>query len=873
VSSLVVASGSTVSAAAESGPQSYAIRSLNTPGPIFTAADSIPITISADSTARIQRAVVRLSGHDVTSAFALTQPGVKTGTVSGLVPGINTFELFATNNEGQPVATLRVARAKAPVVACSTASFPTSALPVPNTVITSATPVAATPTVPAHCFVSGTVNAGRVGAETSPGAPVSRYTYAINWQARLPDAWNSKFYMTGGGGTDGSVPNTTARLARGYAEAANDSGHSNAVNSDPLAGGTASFGTDYLARVDFAYNAIDVTTRTAKRLVELYYGATPAFSYFEGCSMGGREAMMVTQRFPTYFDGVVAGDPAFRITKVGVWAAYEGQQLAALARSRDLISGFGVPFANNTFTNQDLQLISNAVLKACDHLDGLVDGMVSNPDACTTSLVAPVLTALQCTGAKTPACLAADQIQAIMNIYTSGAPNSLGEPQYAPWMWDAGIAGCTSPTDCNTPTATNINGGWRVWNVGSYNASFVPHASTTPNGALNFASLGGGAIPLLFATPPILPAPTANDGLANLIMNYDFDTLAASIFGHSTAFPVSDTELLNVDATDLSPFADHGGKLLIWQPQTGGPFSPQDMVNWYTAVNDTTHGNKHSFAHTRRFARLFLLPGVNHCGGGIGCSLIDPFSPVVDWVENRSTARQHHRHRAGDDAVAGPDAAAVLVSRVCALQRHRRRQRRRQLRVSGRSADRHGRGLSGTTAASTPERGQHLVRQDAERPEHAVHRQQAAGIQLDDEAVEAELGRQPAQPLLQHARRAEGHALFQDLVIIHRPKLGEPRLVTVERAGVVAAETRTRELLVTLEEVRDVLARLLERFLLGRRRVHGDAQADVAVARMAGVAPRLAVRVEIHAQLRQVHVAQPDEQPKPRAPDPRERFG
>ena len=265
---------------------------------------------------------------------------------------------------------------------------------MPNTVVTSATPVVATPTVPAHCLVVGTINAGRVGAETSPGAPVSRYTYAINWQARLPDAWNSKFHMPGGGGTDGSVPSTTTRLRQGYAAAANDSGHSNAVNSDPLAGGTASFGTDYLARVDFAYNAIDVTTRTAKKLVEMYYDDRPEFSYFEGCSMGGREAMMVTQRLPSHFDGSVSGDPAFRITKVGVWAMYTGQQLAALARTRDLISGFGVPYANNTFTNQDLQLLSKAILDACDALDGVADGMVSNSQACTTRRVKPRLDAL-----------------------------------------------------------------------------------------------------------------------------------------------------------------------------------------------------------------------------------------------------------------------------------------------------------------------------------------------------------------------------------------------------------------------------------------------------------------------------------------------
>jgi feruloyl esterase len=197
-------------------------------------------------------------------------------------------------------------------------------------------------------------------------------------------------------------------------------------------------------------------------------------------------------------------------------------------------------------------------------------------------------------------------------------------------MWDAGIAGCTSAADCNTPTATNINGGWRTWNIGGFNPAFVPGVTNAANGAFNFASLGGGAIPLLFATPPILPAPTANDGLANITMNIDFDTLAASIFGRNAAFPVSDTELLNADDTDLSRFKRSNGKLIIWQPQSGGPFSPQDMVNWYTEMSREMGG----FEETQSFARLFMMPGANHCGGGPSTSSIDPFSPVVDWVEN-----------------------------------------------------------------------------------------------------------------------------------------------------------------------------------------------------------------------------------------------
>jgi len=637
---LAVAAG-----AAFAGPSGYSITSLNTPDPIFvTSGDSMPISVTAPDAA-LRRATLLLNGHDVTSALAPSGAGTMSGTVTGLLPGINTFELLKNAKEKKPMATLKVAKAKAPALTCSAASFPAAGLPVPKTVITSVTPVAATSTVPAHCFVVGTINAGRVGTPTPTATPQSRYTYAINWQARLPDAWNSKLHMPGGGGTDGSVPGTTTRLRQGYAAAANDSGHSNAVNTDPQAGGSASFGTDYLARVDFAYNAIDVTTQTAKALIDMYYGEKPQYSYFEGCSMGGREAMMVTQRLPSYFDGSVSGDPAFRITKVGVWAAYEGQQLAGLARTRDLYNHFvgtdgihEVPFANNTFTNPDLQLISNAILKACDQLDGLVDGMVSNPNACTTSVVKPFIEALKCSGSKTTTCLAADQIDAIMNIYGSGAPNSKGEPQYARWMWDAGIAGCTSAADCNhetIPNSTAINGGWRSWNIGAYNnTTFVSHASPTPNGALNFASLGGGAIPLLFATPPILPAPTANDGLANFSMNVDFDTFAASIHGTSAQFPISDTDLLNVDSTDLTPFKERGGKLIIWQPQTGGPFSPQDMVNWYTDMNRAMKGGEENFKAARGFARLFLMPGANHCGGGPATSSIDAFSPLVNWVEN-----------------------------------------------------------------------------------------------------------------------------------------------------------------------------------------------------------------------------------------------
>lgn len=616
------------------GKSRYTLSSLNAPDPIFVASgDSVPIEVTAEPAALARKLAVRLNGDDVTFALSSDGVGNLSGTVTGLQPGINTFEVFESRQAKIPVATLKIARARAPVVACSADSFPAAALPVPNTIVTSVTPVNASGNAPAHCLINGTINAGRVGTPTPTPTPESRYTYQITWQARLPNAWNSKFHMPGGGGTDGSVPGTTGRLDEGYAAAANDSGHSNARNNDPLAGGTASFGTDFQARVDFAYNAIDVTTQTAKALVNLYYGMPPAYSYFEGCSMGGREAMMVTQRFPTYFNGVVSGDPALGFPKAAVKNVYYAHQLGALAASMGLINSFGVPFVNNTYTLQDLQLVSKAILTACDALDGLADGMVNNSQACTTAVVRPQLDAVQCSGAKTPTCLTGEQITTLVNLYDKGAPNSQGVPQYAKWMWDPGIAGCTSPVDCNAPDSTNIGQGWRSWNIGAYNPNFVPNVSSTANGA-TILNLGGGAVPLIHATPPYLPSPTANGALTQQLMTMDLDEMAQRIFATTPDYPVSSWDLLNTNATDMSPFKNAGGKLVIWQPQSGGPFSPQYMVDWYTEMNSAMRGGKGNFAAAKSFARLFLMPGANHCGGGPATSNADFFSPVVNWVEN-----------------------------------------------------------------------------------------------------------------------------------------------------------------------------------------------------------------------------------------------
>ena len=496
----------------------------------------------------------------------------------------------------------------------------------PTVSVTSATFTAASGNTPEHCNVIGMINP-RVGEQSSLGVTQN---YAIRWQARLPTTWNGRYVHEGGGGTDGSIPATTSRLAAGYTMAADDSGHSNGMNNDPQAGGTGAFGTDPQARVDFAYNAIDKTQQVAKGLIQLYYNQAQEYSYFEGCSMGGREAMMVTQRLPNAFDGVVVGDPAFRFGSMLTHAVYNSQVLGGLASRMGILSRNGVPLVNNTYTNQDLQLISKAVLDACDALDGLVDGMVNKPLQCTTALVAPKLDAVKCTAGKTPTCLTADQIDTFKTIY-AGPVTPSGVHPYFPWMWDPGIAGCTSAVDCNTPAATNISTGWRSWKLGN----FVANPSTAENSALDFSGgTGGAAGTVVVPTPPILPANVNNEGTVSILMNINLDQYIALEHGTTPKFTVSGFDLLETGQTSLAPFASHGGKVVIYQPQSGGPFSPMAMVDWYRTLNLNSGGTDTNYAPTQQFARLFLMPGAQHCGGGPSTSTIDAFGAVVNWVEN-----------------------------------------------------------------------------------------------------------------------------------------------------------------------------------------------------------------------------------------------
>ena len=347
-----------------------------------------------------------------------------------------------------------------------------AAFPDPTTVVTSTTardagpvgaasPFGPAPTAPAHCQVVGKIHE-RKGEDGQ--------TYAVRFQVRLPMNWNGRLFFEGGGGSDGALGagvgslmggEPGSALERGYAVVVTDAGHDNAVNNDPKRQGVITFGWDSQARRDYGGAAIGPVVRAAKALVRTYYGKAPAFTYFAGGSKGGQEAMMAAQRFPEEFDAVLVGYPGFHLAYAGgVEQMWDAQAFGGAAKAMGFTTPEGLPLAGKAMSDEDLLLVSGAVLKACDALDGLADGMVENYTACTTARVAPALETLACTGPKTADCLLPVQIAAMRKVM-DGARSRAGRSLYSDWPWDPGIA---------ARAGRGVSQGWRQWKLGPYAA-------------------------------------------------------------------------------------------------------------------------------------------------------------------------------------------------------------------------------------------------------------------------------------------------------------------------------------------------------------------------------------------------------------------
>ena len=268
--------------------------------------------------------------------------------------------------------------------------------------------------LPGHCEVQGIINE-RTGTDG--------FQYGDMFEVRLPTPadWNGRFMFQGGGGTEGGLLNATGNagtlsptLAHGWAVATQDGGHENSHLPYPNA-----FYLEPQAVIDHAYRSIDVTTQTAKFLIEAYYGQKPKHSYFVGCSTGGRQGMVFSQNFLDYYDGIIAGDPVFDLEAISLGEAWSVAHIKAITPPPIRKQLNGHPILYPAFPEADQNLFQSALLAACDHLDGVVDGVIDNPSACQATFDPATFVfpnggqPLQCVGAKTATCLNPAQIDAI----------------------------------------------------------------------------------------------------------------------------------------------------------------------------------------------------------------------------------------------------------------------------------------------------------------------------------------------------------------------------------------------------------------------------------------------------------------------------
>jgi hypothetical protein len=275
--------------------------------------------------------------------------------------------------------------------------------------------------LPAFCRLDGVLDA-RTGADGTP--------YGIGFALALPGEWNGRFLQQGGGGLNGNVgfplgaaaSGGNPALARGFAVVSTDTGHKGQVFD-------ATFMREQQASLDFAYQAIGRVASLAKQIIARHYGRPASKSYFAGCSTGGREAMLMSQRHPTYFDGIIAGAPAMRTNFSGIggqWVAVSLNQVAPKDAN-------GKPQTRQALSDANKKAVMGGLLNACDASDGVRDGQVFDTMSCKFDPKT-----LACGASKVEGCLTNEQAAAVEKAF-SGLRDSKGKLVYPPFPWDTGL--------------------------------------------------------------------------------------------------------------------------------------------------------------------------------------------------------------------------------------------------------------------------------------------------------------------------------------------------------------------------------------------------------------------------------------------------
>lgn len=392
---------------------------------------------------------------------------------------------------------------------------------------------------------------------------------ALRMEARLPiSGWNTKIAFLGGGGFDGNIPTATAAyhspsiLAERYATLGTNGGHdAPAALTDYF---KAMFAYDPVQLADFTFQSEHRALPVGKELIAAFYDKPAQRAYFEGCSMGGHDAMMQAQRFPQDFDGIVARAPAGNI--MGLFMQFN--RIATQVRT----AGASLGPAKRT-------LLANAVLAQCDDDDGLVDGIIAKPAACTLDA-----TALRCPGGTDTGdgCLSDAQI-ATVNAVTTPIASADGQWSHTGYFF----GGEDQPS------------GWGeyIW----------------PN-----PGLGGDSLQGLFSDGFIRSFITRDPAFATAGWSADAWASEMSLVG----------AMFNAANPDLSGLAARSGKLIVWNGTTDTSVSAKDNAAYYERVVATLGQSQ-----ADQVVEYFQSPGVGHCMGGPGPDQVDLLKAVATWAE------------------------------------------------------------------------------------------------------------------------------------------------------------------------------------------------------------------------------------------------
>jgi feruloyl esterase len=462
---------------------------------------------------------------------------------------------------------------------------------------------------PAYCDVLGAVTTTGEAAQDG----------AAKFELRLPAQWNGKFLFWGVGGLAGNLTPSLTRadiyssVEKGYAIAVTDTGH----QGDGLDASWALIKpgmADDAKLADYYFRAVHQVTTATRSLTQAYFARPADRSYFDGCSNGGREALIEAERYPDDYDGIIAGAPFLDIRAI----------LAGVKAYQRLMS------PDSYIPPPLLAVVDKTILDRCDVADGVADGLIQNPAKCDVDLKP-----IQCRRAGAPECLSSAQAETLTDTLLAPVRDDRGQVLYPGaalgnfsderglGLW---LVGKGAPADFDAPEPWGPESAGVAplsWDFADQFIKFV--VERDPGFDLRRFKIGAGGI---------------------------VDAAALSLFDARTS--AGDAH----DPKTLAAFLGRQKKLLIYHGFSDPALAPYRTMMFYEALAAATPGG---YPALQRNVRLFMGPGMLHCGGGSGPNSFDMLGALEKWVElGQAPDAIAAAHFPGNDAQKKPDRTMPL---------------------------------------------------------------------------------------------------------------------------------------------------------------------------------------------------------------------